>query len=606
MERLCISSFLQNGHPFHLYVYHDTEGIPPGTVVRNGEDILPATALFTYRDHATFAGFANFFRYKLLLEKGGWFVDLDTICLRPFRLAAEYVFSSERAEGGRESRVNLAAMKSPPGTPLLHDTWRTCEGFDPNQLSWGQCGPLLISQKVAEHKMGQYILPPDTFSPVDHQEWNRVLAPGTLWAAQSTEPFAVHLWNERWRRAGQDKDAEYDPDCLYEQLKRRYLKEEKGTLSTYAALLHEGCKYRDQLPPKIEAGLTILMLSHNRPDRTADAIRCLFDQVTIPFRLLLIDNSSDRATCLALRDLIARYPSIELIFLEENLGCAAGRMFGVDRVHTEFVMLLDNDINVLPGAVEHLVLALQSHPEAVASTGRVVLADGRVHVSGGKFLREGGIVQAELLDFGRSKDEVPAPSCICDWVPGCMTVVRSAELQRHRYDPKLNLYYEDLEWCLRLKNQDPAVVFLRCVEALGVHYHEPKQPVASLPESERIARSMPYLETMAYLYGALKLLVPGIFAFLPELGGPSTRGAAAARLLLELLSLKGRDWFARAWSANDLRPLLSDDQAGRRWEEREEAIRFLQQENEALRASLQNREEAVEFLLQENAIARAK
>jgi hypothetical protein len=35
--------------------------------------------------------------------------------------------------------------------------------------------------------------------------------------------FAIHLWNEMWRRAGQDKDGQYHPNCLYEALKRAYL-----------------------------------------------------------------------------------------------------------------------------------------------------------------------------------------------------------------------------------------------------------------------------------------------------------------------------------------------------------------------------------------------
>src|SRR5579883_2826667 len=71
MERLCIASFLKHGHEVHLYVYQDTEGIPPGTVVRDGREILPESRIFMYREYATYAGFANFFRYKLLLEKGG-------------------------------------------------------------------------------------------------------------------------------------------------------------------------------------------------------------------------------------------------------------------------------------------------------------------------------------------------------------------------------------------------------------------------------------------------------------------------------------------------------------------------------------------------------
>ena len=30
LEQLCIQSFLDNGHEFHLYVYDDVQGIPEG------------------------------------------------------------------------------------------------------------------------------------------------------------------------------------------------------------------------------------------------------------------------------------------------------------------------------------------------------------------------------------------------------------------------------------------------------------------------------------------------------------------------------------------------------------------------------------------------
>ena len=43
MERMSISSFLQNGHDYHLYVYEEVKEIPPGTIVRDGNEILPAS-----------------------------------------------------------------------------------------------------------------------------------------------------------------------------------------------------------------------------------------------------------------------------------------------------------------------------------------------------------------------------------------------------------------------------------------------------------------------------------------------------------------------------------------------------------------------------------
>jgi hypothetical protein len=112
MEQLCIRSFQKHGHRFVLYVYGDTAGIPPGTVVADGNSILPASRIFTYREHKTYAGFANIFRYKLLLEKGGWFVDADLVCLRPFDFQDQYVFSSEGINGRQV--VNVGAIKAPP------------------------------------------------------------------------------------------------------------------------------------------------------------------------------------------------------------------------------------------------------------------------------------------------------------------------------------------------------------------------------------------------------------------------------------------------------------------------------------------------------------
>jgi mannosyltransferase OCH1-like enzyme len=36
--------------------------------------------IFHYTDCGSYAGFADHFRYKLLLEKGGWWPDLDMPC----------------------------------------------------------------------------------------------------------------------------------------------------------------------------------------------------------------------------------------------------------------------------------------------------------------------------------------------------------------------------------------------------------------------------------------------------------------------------------------------------------------------------------------------
>src|SRR5208337_1561570 len=41
MEQMSILSYLQQGHEFHLYVYHPVADIPAGTTVRDANEIVP-------------------------------------------------------------------------------------------------------------------------------------------------------------------------------------------------------------------------------------------------------------------------------------------------------------------------------------------------------------------------------------------------------------------------------------------------------------------------------------------------------------------------------------------------------------------------------------
>ena len=216
MERLSITSFLQHGHEVHLYTYGDVDGIPPGTVVRDGNEILPAERIFFYRDHASPSGFANFFRYKLLLDRGGWWVDTDMVCLRPFDFDGDYVFGGEISRG--VWAVNCGVIRAPRGSEAMAFAWEVCNAKDPATLQWGETGPALTKTVVERFGLHDAVQPPDVFCPLPWWEWRRLLDGDDAFALPPAA-FAVHLWNEMWRRDGVDKDAQYDPRCLYERLK---------------------------------------------------------------------------------------------------------------------------------------------------------------------------------------------------------------------------------------------------------------------------------------------------------------------------------------------------------------------------------------------------
>ena len=113
-------------------------------------------------------------------------------------------------------------IKAPVGSEAMGHAWEVCRTRDPQQLVWGETGPSLIAEAVRKYSLEQYAKSYQVFCPLGYLDWRRVLEPEThpAWAADS---YAIHLWNEMWRGAGQDKNAGYPAGCLYEQLKRRYL-----------------------------------------------------------------------------------------------------------------------------------------------------------------------------------------------------------------------------------------------------------------------------------------------------------------------------------------------------------------------------------------------
>ena len=217
MERLSITSFLRNGHEYHLYVYDDLSNIPAGTVVKDANEILPASRIFKYKQRPSYAGFANHFRYELLFQFGGWWADTDVICLRPFDFSDEYVLASEVA--GDQILANNGIMKVPAGSQIIDHAVQVCETKDPQQLFWGETGPHLLTELVAKFGLSQYQRSYSVFCPII--DWRKLIEPYV--AAVPSDAYAIHLWNSFWQFEPQDKDAEYHPDCIYERLKRKYL-----------------------------------------------------------------------------------------------------------------------------------------------------------------------------------------------------------------------------------------------------------------------------------------------------------------------------------------------------------------------------------------------
>jgi len=241
LELLSLRSFLAQGHPVHLYTYESPRNVPAQVQVFDAAGIVPAS-LSPLRPAAPFSkgsmgAFSDYFRYHLLQARGGWWSDLDVVCLRPWRFAEpELTASSEELGYGRVA--NPYVLRFPPRHPVINACVDALASADLTTLGIDRTGPLLLNRVLHEQNQTALMMPPDVFGPVP---WNASFQlVRSFWQRLSLDEMkqrlrrphlsirftpatvAIHLWNETWRHAGRDKNAVYPRSSLYESLQRRY------------------------------------------------------------------------------------------------------------------------------------------------------------------------------------------------------------------------------------------------------------------------------------------------------------------------------------------------------------------------------------------------
>ncbi len=234
MERLSMASFLANGHRYALYCYDEPAGVPAGVEVRDAREILPESEPATFRCAQQFS---DAFRVALLLKKGGWYSDLDSICIKPLTFPAPCVLYRDHDE----STISLALSKAPAGAPFLQHCYSYVQSLSKDErqrLSWQEIGTDLILGAVEYFHLTDFAQPGCTFDPVGPERVRELVDPAAQF--DLSQSYAIHLFHAAWNHGPSDStgkgfdlglrpgdslltDAEYPPDSLYEKLKRRYL-----------------------------------------------------------------------------------------------------------------------------------------------------------------------------------------------------------------------------------------------------------------------------------------------------------------------------------------------------------------------------------------------
>jgi glycosyltransferase involved in cell wall biosynthesis len=303
-----------------------------------------------------------------------------------------------------------------------------------------------------------------------------------------------------------------------------------------------------------DSRVTAVVLSRDRPEHALQAIDSLSPSV-VPLSALVIDNNSAPAAAAALAEGCAMREQVTLRRSDRNLGCAGGRLLAVDLVGTEYVLFIDDDAELAPGALDLLVAELDEHPDCSAVSATVMFPDGSVHHSGGRLTVSEGLASFSLIGHGeQGVDGLPGTGP-AEWVPGTAALVRRAVFEEFPVDEQMAAHYANREWCYRVDRARPGS-FRRSLEARAVHHFTPE--LWPPGDFHTRSRDVELLRVHARFYERHGVVPDTAFELVPELrDADGTPDVPAARILMELLLAKGPDWTLMEWMNGNLDGLLA-------------------------------------------------
>jgi GT2 family glycosyltransferase len=210
--------------------------------------------------------------------------------------------------------------------------------------------------------------------------------------------------------------------------------------------------------------VSILIPAFNEIDYT---VECLFSIChalpETPFEVLVADDCSTDPDF----RLLAGVPNLKVLRQPENLGFIRNCNVAYAACRGDFVLLLNNDAQVQPGAIDRMVAALDADPALAAVGPKIIYPNGRLQEAG-CFLRPNG----ESGMVGLFGD--PAEGSYCydrdvAYCSGAALMVRRSHVGERLFDEAFRpAYCEDADLCLRLQAAGHRVRYLH--EAVVVHH----------------------------------------------------------------------------------------------------------------------------------------
>ncbi len=219
--------------------------------------------------------------------------------------------------------------------------------------------------------------------------------------------------------------------------------------------------------------VTGCIVTYNNIATIGNALSSLFEHTKAPFRLYVVDNGSTDGTV----ELIEKeYPQVTLIRSGANIGFGAGHNIVLDKLDSDYHVIINPDIILKDDAISKLADFLDKNEDIGMASPEIRFPDGRLQILGKKApclkylvasrMRGDGEPSKLLREYAMLDRDLSKPVDIQN-ATGCFMFIRTELFKKlGGFDKRYFMYFEDSD-LTRSVNLESRTVY--CPEATVYH-----------------------------------------------------------------------------------------------------------------------------------------
>jgi len=301
--------------------------------------------------------------------------------------------------------------------------------------------------------------------------------------------------------------------------------------------------------------LSIIIVSWNAKKLLRNCLLSVYKKSKdISFEVFVVDNASDDGSV----EMIAKdFSNVILIKNEKNVGFARANNQVIKETKGKYILLLNQDTEVLNNAIGEMVKFMEMHPKCGAIGPKLLNPDGTLQMSARSFptlataffeniylyklFPRNKIIGKYYMSYWNHNKirEV-------DWVSGaCLMINRKTIEEVGLLDEQYFMYSEETDWCYRIKKADWHIYYIPQAEV--IHFGWENIEPSSVRKFIELHKSMllffkkhytPSMVCLLWLILKLGLLIRiiawSVLCFLPT----SNRKIAKSKIILFWKTLK--------------------------------------------------------------------